>query len=144
MSEVFYEKFVAYLGYFFILLLILVGAINFIVVHQLTGEILYYYAYCFTLLIALGYAIKYFSDFKTFTGRIYLLIPEEKKPLEPLNMEIEDLPLKVCLQYRNGASFTEIEKDLELSHPFQAKRELVKGLDILLKSFESHNGEMQL
>ena len=54
-------------------------------------------------------------------------------PIEPLEMETEDLPLKVCLLYRNRASLSEIERKLGFNHPTQVKRKLLEGLNILLE-----------
>jgi hypothetical protein len=42
----------------------------------------------------------------------------------------------VRFYYRNGATYEEIERNLGLKHPNQVKRELIKGLDILLKSYD--------
>ena len=73
-----------------------------------------------------------------FRENLNLFLPENtEKQLEPLNMEIEDLPVKVCLLYRNGASLTDIKGDFRLSHPTQVRRKLVEGLDILLKSYDN-------
>lgn len=63
---------------------------------------------------------------------------EAIKPLEPLSMELEDLPLKVYLRYRNGATLEVIRQDVGLNTAYQVRRELVKGIDILLRE---HNGK---
>lgn len=64
---------------------------------------------------------------------------ERENQLEPLNIEVEDVALKACLYYRNGASYEDIKRNLSLSHPEQAKRLLIRGLDFLLKNYNEHN-----
>lgn len=146
MSERFYEDFTDLFFRFLLLLLFIVGASNSIVLYSFTENAIYYYGYCVVLVVAGVYGVKCFREFRDFKDSIYLLIPKQGRDriTDPLNMEVEDLPLKVCLQYRNGASFKDIEKNLGLSHPMQAKRELVKGLDILLKSYEENYHEPYL
>jgi hypothetical protein len=57
---------------------------------------------------------------------------------EPLTLDLEneDLALKVCLLYRNGDSFKEIMKAFNLQHPMEVRRLMVKGLDVLLKTYK--------
>jgi hypothetical protein len=50
--------------------------------------------------------------------------------LEPI---LDDTALNACVAYHNGQSFTDISRLFKLKHPEQARRLLVKGLDILLK-----------
>ena len=58
--------------------------------------------------------------------------------VEPLTLDLEneDLALKVCLLYRNGDSFKEIMKAFNLQHPMEVRRLMVKGLDVLLKTYK--------
>jgi len=58
--------------------------------------------------------------------------------VEPLTLDLEneDLALKVCLLYRNGDSFKEIMKAFNLTHPMEVRRLMVKGLDVLLKTYK--------
>jgi hypothetical protein len=63
---------------------------------------------------------------------------EDDGKVEPLTLDLEneDLALKVCLLYRNGDSFKEIMKAFNLQHPMEVRRLMVKGLDVLLKTYK--------
>jgi hypothetical protein len=90
------------------------------------------------LLFSGFYGVRFILAFRDFREQVIqgLLFPSENsKPIEPLNMEAEDLPLKVCLYYRNGATYKKIQQDLGIAYPQQVKRELIKGLDILLREY---------
>jgi hypothetical protein len=101
----------------------------------------FYYCFIGALGFSFFYAINYSRQFSHFKENIGLFIPPDGNnyKLEPLNMELEDLPLKVCLYYRNGATQEQIKQNLGLNHATQVKRELVKGLDILLKFYNENN-----
>jgi hypothetical protein len=88
------------------------------------------------------YGVWYYLKIRSFKENISLFIPDNQsqKPLEPLNVNVEGLSLKVCLYYRNGSSLSEIQKNLGLKYPQEAKRKLIEGLGILLKSYgEKHD-----
>lgn len=52
---------------------------------------------------------------------------------EKLDVTTTDDGVMACAMYRNGASFTDIQRQLDLNHPNEAKRLLLKGLDYLLR-----------
>jgi hypothetical protein len=64
----------------------------------------------------LYYSAKFFGIFLAFQKNLHLFIPDpevsKSDPVEPLNMELTDLPLKVCTYYRAGASFIDIEHNM--------------------------------
>jgi hypothetical protein len=88
-----------------------------------------------------GYGMKSYADYRYLKGNLDLFIPEEKedeKPLEPLNVETEDVALRVCVLYRNGATLESMKKDFGFTHPNQVRRKLLEGIDILLKFYKQH------
>jgi hypothetical protein len=119
---------------------------EFLIVYLSTGNMIFYYCYLATLFFALFYGLRLYRKYVDFRQNLYLFLPNSsEKQLEPLEMNLEDqdIPLKVCLYYRNGATFEEIKQNLNLSHPTQARRELIKGLDILLKEHgEKHESKI--
>lgn len=101
---------------------------------------LLYISYGFFWLFALywlviavsGYlAIRTFLQVRQFKTNI----ENEETELPELKIQVED-SLKACLYYRNGASFSKIAEDFHLSQAEQARRYVVKGLDILLKEHQ--------
>lgn len=141
MSQQFYERFVSlFFGFIILLMLISVTAGLFFLYFSFQNPILYY-AYLGMLLFDFFYFIKYYLGFRIFRETLSqgLLFPSKNNPSEFDILELEDLeniPLKVCLFYRNGSSLKDIAKDFGFNHPTKAKRQLVKGLDILLKNYE--------
>ncbi len=142
MSEQFYERFLSLFFGFVVLLTLIVVTIELFFFYFSTQNLVFYYAYLMTLVFCLVYFARYFLQFRDFQNRLGLLIPaNERSPsdLEPLKVnELEDVSLRACLCYRNGASFSDIERDFALGHPTQAKRELIKGLGFLLRFYEEH------
>jgi hypothetical protein len=101
----------------------------------------FYYCYLGALGFSFFYAFRYAQQFKHFKETLYLYIPSENsKPIEPLNIDVEDRALKVCLYYQQGAKLEDIARDLGLNHHQQVKRELRKGLSILLRFYNEHRG----
>lgn len=150
MSEQFYERFMALFFNFFIVLILVLVTTESILLFIITQNIIFYYAYLGMLMFDFFYFIKYYLQFRDFRETLSqgLLFPSNKESpsdLEPLETDgLEDVSLKVCLFYRNEASLNDIAKDFGFSHPTQAKRELIKGLDILLKSYEKHEKKVKL
>jgi len=144
LSQQFYERFVSLFFGFIILLMLAFVTVELIFFYFSMQNIIFYYAYLGMLLSDFFYFIKYYLQFRDFRETLSqgLLFPSNKESpsdLEPLETDgLEDVSLKVCLFYRNEASLNDIAKDFGFSHPTQAKRELIKGLDILLKSYEKH------
>lgn len=134
MSQAFYEKFLSFfLGFVLLFILIMVSS-EFLLYYFSTWNLTFYYSYLSSLCLALLYAIKYFIDFKSFKENLNLFLPSgENSQPEPLNIDVEETALKVCLFYRNGVRLKEIEQNLGLKHSQQVKRLLLEGLTILLK-----------
>jgi len=103
-------------------------------------NVFFYYGYIGALGFNFIYVLYYARQFRDFKETLHLFLPAEK-PFEPLSMETDELPIKVCLLYRNGASMEDLSRNLGIKYPYQVKRELQKGLDVLLKSYDEHNGK---
>lgn len=137
MSERFYEKFTSFFLKFIFLMLIISMLSSLFTFWVFTQNMVLLYSYLLGVTILSVYIAYFFLRFRIFKEKISLYIPKAhiKNSIEPLNIELEDLPLKVCLYYRNGASLADIQKALGFSHPNQVKRKLIEGLDMLLKSY---------
>jgi hypothetical protein len=137
MSEAFFERFTEMLFGAIITVLLFTSSVMVLLAYAYTQNMVFYYCYLGVLGFSFFYAFRYAQSFKHFKETLNLYIPsQDSNPgLEPLNMEAEDLPLKVCLYYRNGATYKKIQQDLGIAYPQQVKRELIKGLDILLREY---------
>lgn len=141
MSEKFFDKFLNFFFGFIVLLISILMVIIFILLWISSQNLIFYYGYIASFGFSVIYGIRYYLEFQNFRDNLYLFLPNhEEKQLEPLSVNVEDLPLKVCLYYRNGATLESMKKDFGLSHANQVKRELVKGLDILLRE---HNEKVK-
>lgn len=112
-------------------------------------NIVLYYAYLGMLLFDSFYFIKYYLRFRAFRETLSqgLLFPLKNNHSDFGTLELEDLEdtlLKVCLFYRNGSSLKDIAKDFGFTHPTQAKRQLQKGLHILLEFYEKHGDKVKV
>lgn len=132
MSERFLEKFTEMLFGAIIVFLLLTSSTIVLLAWISTQNVIFYYGYMGALGFSFIYVLYYGQQYRDFKETLHLFLPPEK-PFEPLSMELEDLPLKVCLDYRNGASYEVIAQNLGIDTSYQVKRELVKGLDILLR-----------
>ena len=141
MSERFFERFTQLVFGVVMIILLFLGTIMVLLAYVLTQITVFFYFYVGMLAFSFFYALQYSQQFKDFKENLNLFIPPEgnNQYLEPLNVEIDGLPLKVCLYYRNGATQEQIKQNLGLNHPTQVKRELVKGIDILLKFYNENN-----
>lgn len=141
MSEVFYEKFMSFMLGFLVLTFMVLIASEFLFYYTTQGNIIFYYGYIITVTALCLYGIRYYLSFRNFKENLYLLIPNpnSEKPIEPLNMDLNNKALEVCLYYRNGATLSQIERNLGLTHGTQMRRLMRKGLDILLRSYNEHN-----
>jgi len=108
-------------------------------IYTVNHNTLFYYVYCGSIIFAVSYGVNCYSEYRHLKENINLFIPNQNntQPHEPLNkpleMEVEDLPLKACLYYRNGYSFKQICGKMRLGRePQTAKRLVIKGLHILL------------
>lgn len=141
MSEQFYERFLSLFFGFVVLLTLIVVTIDLFFFYFSTQNIVFYYAYLVTLVSCLVYFIRYFLQFRDFQANLGLLFPfnsPRSESLPRLEIEVEDVALKVCLYYRNGGSFSDIKTHLGFSHTQQVKRELLKGLGFLLRFYDEH------
>jgi hypothetical protein len=96
-------------------------------------------------LVGCGVALAVFLFYvRVFRRDVNLYVPDivvqNDKPL-PLELDVEGLPLKVCQMYHNGFGYVTIAQKFRLDHANEAKRQLVKGLGILLESYGEHNHE---
>jgi len=115
------------------------------------GSWLFYIMFLGIGLSVFGFAMIYFKEVKELKSNLYLFFPSKSNEAsgeeildnieEPLQIEKEDLPLKVCEMYRNGLGYGKIMKSLGLKHSNNVKRNIVKGLDFLLKFYHEHKGE---
>ncbi|HEX69126.1 MAG TPA: hypothetical protein ENG10_02390 [Candidatus Bathyarchaeota archaeon] len=149
MSKKFYERFVGLFLRFIVLFFFFSIAVEFIFFYLLYKSELFYYCYVAVLIFTFYYGLRVYFDFRSFKEDLSLLFPGEFEgnkieEVEALEVEFEGLPLKVCVLYRNGMSMLDIQKHLGLSHPYQVRRLLLKGLDLLIKSYERHEGKVNL
>jgi len=144
MSQRFYERFVSVFFGFIILIALVVATAQLLFFYTLTQNVVFYCGYAVAAGLSLIYGTRYFVSLKNFKENLYLLIPlEAETSFEPLDVDADDKALKVCLYYRNGASYKNIAQDLGLKHPTQIKRQLVKGLDILLRFYDQNRKNVE-
>lgn len=144
MSEQFYERFVGLFFNLILLLILVLATIEVILFYIFSQNMVFYLIYLEILIFSVFYGVKCFLQLRDFRealsqGLLILSNNEKSSKLPLLEIEdFEDIPLRACLCYRNGANFEQVAEVLGLKHIQQAKRELIKGLDILLRSYEKH------
>lgn len=145
MTEQFYNKLLSLLLGFTLFLLLLVANAELLFLYLSQANELFYYAWLGFLIAAVLYGMKYYSNFQEFKDNLNLFLPSEanntvQKEHLILNTDNipDNIPLKVCLWYQQGAKLEEIKKNLGLTHAQQVKRELIKGLTFLLKFYNEH------
>jgi hypothetical protein len=144
MSEPLYQKLVSMLlGLALLILAIFASAVLFLFVFiaQIQGAL---YAALGVLVLSCLFGARYFLQVKHFKEDMHLYIPgsgieQTREPLintsEP--KEPRDRALKAVFYYRAGVPFKDIAERLGLPiHATAGKREVLKGLDILLKEHE--------
>jgi hypothetical protein len=139
-SEKFLDRFLGFFFGFVVLLIFVLTTIMLILLWISSQNLIFYYGYIASLGFSVFYGIKIYLEFQNFRENLYLFLPNSEKQLEPLSIDIQDLPLKVCLYYRNGATLESMKEDFGLKHPNQVRRLLIEGLDILLKE---HNAKVK-
>ena len=128
---------------FFIVLILVLITTESILLFIITQNIVFYIIYSGTLVICFLYGFRFFMQFRAFRKNLFLFLCSEN--LHSLNIDdLRDLALRTCLFYRNGASLQDIAKEFGLSHPTQAKRQLQKGLHILLEFYEKHGKKVKV
>jgi hypothetical protein len=142
-SEQLFDKLIGIFFRFFFLLFLMFVSIELSFLSLVYGFLNSYLVWAFVVVALTVYLLKCYFDIREFREALSqgLLLPHkenEAEKLEPLNMDLEneDLALKVCLLYRNGASFPKIKRKLGFSHPTAVQRLLRKGLDVLLKTYK--------
>ena len=93
-----------------------------------------------TLTFLIFYVLNYFR-FRRLEAWIAVLSSRfiEKKDLIDVPMD-EESALKICAMYHNGDTYENIMKEFGFSSPIQVKRNIIKGLGILLKE---HSGKVK-
>jgi len=127
--------FVHFIGVMFMFMI----AVELALFYMMSQNIVCYWASTGVFGIALLLTFQMIREFEHFQDIYDQNISNSKLKTElnkPLNMEVEDLPLKACLLYRNGHSFQYVSKALGLSHADLGRRLVIKGLDILLKEYK--------
>jgi len=139
MSKKLYNRFLSLISEFAVLLILFMIALEFLFFYSVTSDLTFYYGYIALTASFVLVGAKFFAEFRSFKENLHLLFPSDSAgPYEPLEIDgLDDKSLKVCLHYRNKASFEEIRRKVGLNHPTQAKRELIKGLDFLLKFYDA-------
>jgi Ca2+/Na+ antiporter len=135
MSQQLYEK----------MLSLIIGFTIFLALALVSGMLMFLYVIaqiqvCYMLFLIMAastavYFFLYYQKAKNLRESLEFLLPnaEKEETIPPLHIDVEDPSLKVCLFYRNGATYEEIKRDLGFKHPNQVKRALIKGLDQLLR-----------
>jgi Ca2+/Na+ antiporter len=148
MSEAFFERFTEMLFGAVTIFLLFTSSIMVVLAYVFTQNMVFYYAYIGALFFSFFYAFRYAQQFKHFKETLNLYIPSEnnresylQRKHEPLNIELEDLPLKCALYYRNGVSFDKIARSCNLPEPESAKRKVIEGIDFLLKFYNENNSK---
>jgi hypothetical protein len=127
---------------FFFLLFLMFVSIELSFLSLVYGFLNSYLVWAFVVVALTVYLLKCYFDIRGFREALSqgLLLPHkenEDEKLEPLNVDLddEDLALKVCLLYYHGASLPKIKRELGFSHPTTVQRLLRKGLGVLLKTY---------
>ena len=146
MSEIqlaaFLNKTLSFFVQFLMVIFLFMITVEFAIFYIMSNNMAFYYASIFVFMIVMVYSFDMVKKFQGFQDMFDQNISNSKYSSEmskPLDMETEELPLKACLYYRNSHSFVYVAKALGLGHPELARRQVIKGLDILLKNYEEHN-----
>ena len=146
MSEKFYEKFIQLISFMLILIASFLATIIFFVTYLTSNNFLCYSYYLSLMIFTIIFGINCISKYRYLKENLNLFIPQNSsnnnEKLEPLELKTEindNTPLKTCSLYRSGYGYPTIQKRLGFNHSEQARRELRKGLDFLLKFYDEHN-----
>lgn len=137
-QQLFYHKLLGMLLSFAVLALSILATSAVLVIYLFTNIYVFYLIYLGSLIFVAEYGVKFYLQFRYLQNNLEYFVPEPKT--EPLVIDNPTRSIQVCIFYRNGASFPEIDHNMGFKHPQQAKRELVKGLDILLRSYKEKSG----
>jgi hypothetical protein len=144
MSRQFYDRALSIILHFVVLFAAFSIAGQLLITYVLFQNQLVYVCFLTDIVLSGFFGITFFKRLHDFKGNLDLFVPENqiiKEKIEPLNIQVDDKPLKVCLCYRNGATLNEIKRNLGLGHATQVRRELQKGLTFLLQFYDEHKEE---
>ena len=143
MSEQFYDRILTLFFGFSLFLVVLNVNIQFLILYTTQQNFLYYYAWLAVLGLTAYYGVVYYRSFQNFRNNLGMFLPivENNEKIEPLNMELSDKSLQVCLYYRNGATLEQIKANCGFNHANQVKRELIKGIGFLLTFYNENKQE---
>jgi hypothetical protein len=144
MSRQFYDRALSIFLHFVVVFAAFSVAGQLLVTYVLFQNQFIYACFLIDLVFTGFFGITFFKRLHDFKGNLELFVPENeivKEKIEPLNIQVDDKPLKICLWYRNGATLEEIRQNLCLNHATQVRRELQKGLTFLLKFYDEHKEE---
>lgn len=146
MSEAFYNKFLSFFSRFIILVFLSISTFELLIFYFLNQNIAFLIAYDLGLLCSFVYGVHFFVKYREFKADLYLFFPSiaqtqnnEEEIKAKTGLINEELSLEVCRLYSRGCSFSDIEKKIGFSYPTQTKRELIKGLRVLLKNYGDLN-----
>lgn len=146
MSEQFYDRLLSLFFGFFLLLVLLNVDMQLLSLYLNSQNMLYYAGWLIVLGFSVIYSVKYYGQFGSFRDNLglFLVNPDSKEEkLEPLELNLDNKALQVCLYYRNGATLEEMKEKFGFNHPNQPKRELIKGISFLLKFYDEHKQEVK-
>jgi hypothetical protein len=127
----FYYHAISLFGSIILLFALFMATIECLLFYVWTQNLYSYYGYIGTLVLSAYGSYWYYRKFTLFRANLDMFFNGAPAPLN-MPMVNEELCIKACLLYQQGASFTDIKTDLQLSHVNQAKRLIQKGLSILL------------
>ena len=147
MTEPFYHH---YLEFFLNFIVITLGAITSsecITLYFIVHSSWFLLGFSIIANSTLFYGVNFSVKFQNFKENLELYLPkinEKDEKITSQDVEIakilqndEDSPIKACRLYVKGSTYGDIERNLGLSHPEQAKRLLQHGIKQLLDQFEA-------
>jgi hypothetical protein len=155
MSNGFNERFLSLFFGLAVILILASGATNFLMIFSNNGNIAFYYAGSMLFGISFALSLRFYLNYKSFResciqglydppdveeNRSWFKGKSKTEPiLEPLNLnlESEDTCLKVCLAYAENKNLYKIRDEFGFRDATTSRRELQKGLRILLKEHDA-------
>jgi hypothetical protein len=156
MSNAFNERFLSLFFGLAVILILASGATNFLMIFSNNGNIGFYYVGSVLFGISFALSLRFYLNYKSFRelciqglfdvrdnedeNRSWFKGKGKTEPtLEPLNLnlESEDTCLKVCLAYAENKNFYKIRDEFGFRDATTTKRQLQKGLRILLKEHDA-------
>jgi hypothetical protein len=141
MSEQFYDKVLSLFFGFSLFLVLTIANSELLILYLSAQSNVFYVCWLALLAAAAGSGMRFYQNFYSFRANLGLFIPNNEAQTEPLSIDVDGKALQVCLYYRNGATLEELKQNFGFNHPNQPKRELIKGLDFLLRFYDEHKQE---